>query len=57
MFLLLLYSVLSNDSTKNKWSDLDHSSVEVEEALDSKFIILTLESLEDLDDKKLKSDD
>lgn len=57
MFLLLLYSVLSNDSTKNKWSDLDHSSVEVEESLDSKFIILTLESLEDLDDKKLKSDD
>jgi hypothetical protein len=60
MFLLLLYSILSIEEVtieNNKWSNLEYSSNKLEENYDSKFIILTLETLEDLDDKKLELGD
>jgi hypothetical protein len=58
MFLFLIYSVLSVNEVqmKNKLSHLDYY-VEDKKDFESKFIILTLESLEDLDDKKLELND
>jgi len=59
MFLFLIYSVLSVNEVqmKNKLSHLDYYYVEDKKDFESKFIILTLESLEDLDDKKLELND